>query len=99
MFFNSEEYHHSLDHEPNATGPQGYARFDDPNDSRFDLIIPTIFSLGVILGALFLRQYGDINVQKPLAEKVLDADNIEQLVEERLRAKTQRLQELQANVL
>jgi len=59
---------------------QGYAHADDPNDSRFDLIVPTILSLAVVIGAFALREYGDINVQKPLAEKILDADNIEQLV-------------------
>jgi len=37
-------------------------------------------SLAVVIGAFALREYGDINVQKPLAEKILDADSIEQLV-------------------
>lgn len=54
-FFYGEAYHHSLDHEPNSGGQQGYTVSDDPNDSRFDMIAPLFYTIGTAFLLMALR--------------------------------------------
>jgi hypothetical protein len=69
-------FHHTLDHQANATGLQGYVVGDEPNDSRFDMIVPGIYALAIAFGLLVLREYGNINATKSPEDILAEADNI-----------------------
>lgn len=58
-------YHHTLDHQVNSTGIQGYVICEDPHESRFDTIVPGIYACDIVLGLFILWEYADINVTQP----------------------------------
>lgn len=76
VFFHGEPFYHSLAHEPNSGGLQGYTLSDDPNDARFDMVVPFIYSMLTAMFIIGLREYSDIDSSKTLPEVVLEADHL-----------------------
>lgn len=64
LFYGQPNYH-PLDHEIHATSTQGYALIEDPNEARWDMFVPNIYTFGVVSGLLVLFFMGlDNNVTK-----------------------------------
>lgn len=79
-------------------GPQGYLISDEPNESRFDMIVPALYTILAVLGAIFLREYANIDFNKRFSEVLLEADHIEAQIDKRLQAKADRIKALEAEL-
>lgn len=50
----NDAYYHEDDHEQLVNEPHGYASGSDPIDTRFDIVVPNVLTMGAISALIFI---------------------------------------------
>lgn len=86
------------EHEEHAATVQGYAQLTEPADPKFDQILPFFTTLFSIMGLMFLSLWMDPRFMDRPGVTINEADLIESMIDGKLREKSQRIRQLEAEL-
>lgn len=98
VLFYGDAWYHDLSHDPNSQQEQGYLIADEPNESKFDVLGPVLYTIAATLAVFFLREYARIDIAMAPAELVMNADYVESLIDRELGKKAQRIKALESEL-